>query len=285
MSVAKFSTTCHSPMPSRSSTRQPASKLLWGAGTMGLESTSRTLHSVHPMRSTPLAQANVVDIVQETADTKTFVLQPDAPWQDRPCAKAGQHVQLRLEIDGQPATRSYSLTNCPGARQLALTVQRRPGGLVSQHLHQHTRVGDVLSISQPEGEFVLPLQWPDKILLLSVGIGITAVMAMLRDLQQRNYPGDLAFFHVCRHPAEMIFSKDLCDIEAHMPTLSLIKHFTHQSGPLTPQALRFELPDLAQRSSWMCGPTDLLEAVQGLWRDQAVAAPLQVESFATVRPS
>ena len=69
-----------------------------------------------------------------------------------------------------------------------------------------------------------------------------------------------------------------------MPTLSLIKHFTDQSGPLTPQTLRFELPDLAQRSTWLCGPTEMLDAVQGLWRDQAIAAPLHVESFAMARP-
>lgn len=283
MSAVKFSTPANSCIQSLSATRQTASRPAWEQSAVGFDSSSKTWHSAHPMLPMPFVPASVLRIVQETADTKTFVLQADAPWQVRHRAKAGQFVHLRLEIDGQPATRSYCLSSCPGARQLALTVQHQPGGLVSQHLHRHLKLGDVVHISQPQGEFVLPVQLPEKILLLSAGIGITGVMAMLRDLQKQHYPGDLAFFHVCRDPAELVFSTDLCDIEAHMPTLSLIKHFTHQSGPLTPQALRYELPDLAQRSTWLCGPTEMLDAVQGLWRDDAIAAPLHVENFATAR--
>jgi len=284
MSTVKFSTTTSRWLQTFSDTRKTASQQPWEPTAVGFDATGNPWHSFHPVLPLPFAPASVVGIVQETANTKTFVLQADAYWQGRQRAKAGQYVHLRLEIDGQPVTRSYSLSSRPGTRQLALTVQRQPGGLVSQHLHQHLKLGDVLSISQPQGEFVLPTQLPDKILLLSAGIGITALMAMLRELQHRNYPGDLAFFHVCPNPAEWIFSTDLCHIEAHMPTLSLIKHFTDQSGPLTPQTLGYELPDLAQRSTWLCGPTEMLDAVQGLWRDQAIAAPLHVESFAMARP-
>jgi len=285
MSATTFSSPSKRSMPAAPATRTTASKQPWGDRTVLADSTRAVFRPGHPMVSMPYTQAIVVGIVQESADTKTFVLQADAPWQLSHCSQAGQFVHLRLEIDGQPATRSYSLSSRPGSPQLALTVQHQPGGLVSQHLHQRIQVGDLLSISQPEGRFVLPLHLPDKILLLSAGIGITAVMAMLLDLQHRSYPGDLAFFHVCHDPADMVFLKDLCSIEAQMPTLSLIKHFTNQSGPLTPQALRFELPDLAQRSTWVCGPTDLLNAVQGLWRSEAIAAPLHVESFATARQS
>jgi ferredoxin-NADP reductase len=51
------------------------------------------------------------------------------------------------------------------------------------------KVGDVLTISQALGEFVLPSELPGKMLLLSAGSGITPVMAMLRDLQAQQLPG------------------------------------------------------------------------------------------------
>ena len=250
---------------------------------VGLGAAEKTLRSVHPMLSLSQARARVVRIVQETADTKTFVMHANALWQGRHTTGAGQFVRLQVDIGGQCVTRAYSLSSRPGACRLAITVKRQPEGWVSRHLHETIKVGDVLNIGQPEGEFVLPSLLPDKMLLLSAGIGIAPVMAMLRDLQARNYPGDLAFFHVCHDRKTLIFAKALAAIEAEMPTLSLIKHFTRESGHFTPEALRFELPDLAERSTWMSCPAGMMAAIQVLWRDADIAAPLYSENFAATQ--
>ncbi len=250
----------------------------WVESIVRLGAVEDSLRALHPMLSLSTVRARVVRIEQETADTKTFVLQPNALWN---AALAGQFVRVRVEIKGRQVERVYSLSSRPGARRLAITVKRQPGGLVSNHLHEHIQVGDVLTLSQAAGDFVLPAQLPAKLLLLSAGSGITPVMALLRDLQARQYTGDLVFFHACRTPADTIFAQALDGMALSFPALKRITHFTATAARLTPDTLRWAVPDLDQRATWMCGPSAFMEAVHGLWQDAAIAAPLHSERFAT----
>ncbi|MGA8393378.1 MAG: ferredoxin reductase [Burkholderiaceae bacterium] len=254
----------------------------WVEGIVRLGAVEDTLRAVHPMLSITEARARVVRIVDETADTRTFVLQPNALWQGRRSARAGQFVKLRLEIDGRRVERIYSLSSRPGARLLAITVKLQAGGLVSEYLHEQVKVGDVLTLSQPDGDFVLTDPLPAKILLLSAGSGITPVMAMLRDLQARGYPGDVVFLHVCRNPDALIFAKDLRAIEEEFAELSLLVHFDDTDGPFTTESLQYAVPDLAERSTWMCGPGGFMDRVHRHWHASAISAPLHSERFVAI---
>ena len=254
----------------------------WVESIVRLSAVEDSLRALHPMLSLSDVRARVVRIVIETADTKTFVLQPNALWQGRHHAQAGQFVQLRLEINGRRVERIYSLSSRPGARLIAITVKRQTGGLVSPHLHDHVQVGDVITISQADGAFVLPALLPAKMLLLSAGSGITPVMAMLRDLQARNYQGDVVFLHVCRNPAELIFAKALQAAADSFPELSLLLHFDDSTGRFTPEALQLAVPDVAERATWMCGPSGFMDAVHRHWRTQGLSTPLHSERFVAV---
>jgi glycine betaine catabolism B len=75
----------------------------------------------------------VADIVEETADVKTFRLVGEKPmlFSYRP----GQFVTFLLNIDGEDVERSYSMSSSPSRPHvLEITVKRVPGGLVSNWL-------------------------------------------------------------------------------------------------------------------------------------------------------
>ncbi len=248
----------------------------WVESIVRLSAVEDTLQSLHPLLSLTEVRARVVKVVQETALTKTFVLQPNALWTG---AQAGQFVRVRQEINGRRVERVYSLSSRPGAGRIAFTVKRQPGGVMSNHLHETVQVGDVLTISQAMGEFVLPNLLPEKILLLSGGSGITPVMAMLRDLQMRQYQGDLVFVHVCRTPNDALFFQTLRAMAAQWAALRLVFHFDETQGLFSPQTLQSVVPDVAQRSTWLCGPAGLMDAVHEFWATQPAPAPLQSERF------
>lgn len=254
----------------------------WVESIVRLGAVEETLRAVHPLLSVTDVRARVVRIVDETVDTKTFVLQPNALWRGQRGTRAGQFVHLRLEIDGRRVERIYSLSSLPGARQIAITVKRQAGGLVSPFIHEHVKVGDVLTLSQPDGNFVLPNPLPEKILLLSAGSGITPVMAMLRDLQARKYQGDVVFLHVCRNPDELIFASDLQAIAEVFPELSLMVRYDDTDGPFTAESLQYAVPDLAERSTWMCGPSGFMDVVHNHWHASAIKAPLHSERFVAI---
>ena len=251
----------------------------WVESIVRLSAVEDTLQALHPVLSLTQVRARVVRIEQETPTTKTFVLQANALWQP---AQAGQFVRVGLEINGRHVERAYSLSSRPGASKLAITVKRQATGLVSQHLHDAAKVGDVLSLSQAEGDFVLPRdisEVPQQILLLSAGSGITPVMAMLRHLKASKYTGDVTFLNVCRSAEEFIFAKTLEQMQAEMPNLKLIKYFTQDNGHLTADKLRTQVPDLDSHATWLCGPQAMMQTIQTLWSEEQFAAPLYTERF------
>lgn len=249
----------------------------WVESIVCLSAVEDTLRGLHPLLSLTTVRARVLRIIDETPSTKTFVLQPNALWLG---ARAGQFVQLSLEIEGRRVRRAYSLSSRPGARRIAITVKRQEGGLVSNHLHTAVKVGDVLTLSQALGDFVLPEALPAKLLLLSAGSGITPVMAMLRDLHRRGYAGDVHFVHVCHSPQELIFAQQLRDMAGDFRALGLAVHCSAPDGRFTPQTLQALVPDLAQRATWMCGPEAFMATMEAHWHSAALPAPLHSERFA-----
>ena len=256
----------------------------WVESIVRLSAVNDTLGGLHPMLSLSEVRVRVVRVIDESVDTKTFVLQPNSLWK---VAKAGQFVRLRLEMDGRRVERVYSLSSRPGARRLAITVRRQGCGLVSNYLHSAVKAGDVLTISQIAIGIMSKSQGliADGIhslsdLLLSAGSGITPVMAMLRDLQARNFQGDLIFFHVCRTPEEFIFSQQLQTIAAAFPALKLIVHYSHSAGRFGVDMLKSTVPDLTERETWVCAPRALMDAVHQLWDDANINVPLHSERFA-----
>lgn len=249
----------------------------WVESIVRLSAVEDALAGLHPLLSLTAVRARVVRIVDETATTKTFVLQPNALWTG---AQAGQFVRVQLEIDGRRVERAYSLSSRPGARRIAFTVKRQDPGLVSQHLHRTVHVGDVLTISQALGEFTLSDVLPAKILLLSAGSGITPVVSMLRELKARDYRGDVVFLHVCRAPDDLIFAKQLQALAADFPALRLVLHYDASAGFFSPQVLAAHVPDLAERNTWMCGPAGFMDAIHVYWEAEGLASLLFSERFA-----
>ncbi len=256
----------------------------WVESIVRLSAVEDVLTGLHPLLSLTHVRARVVRIVDETASTKTFVLQANALWAG---ALAGQFVRVQFEIDGRRVERAYSLSSRPGARRLAFTVKRQDQGLVSKHLHTAVKVGDVLTISQAMGEFTLPDSLPSKILLLSAGSGITPVMSMLRDLKARDHRGDVVFVHVCREPDDLIFATQLQALATNFPALRLVLHYDASAGFFSPQVLAIHVPDLAERTTWMCGPAGFMDAVSAYWDAKRLDVPLHSERFvgAPILPS
>ena len=89
----------------------------------------------------------------------------------------------------------------------------------------------------------------------------------------------MAFVHICRAPDDLIFANALKDLATRWPALRLVLHFDESEGRFTTDTLQHLVPDLPERSTWLCGPSGLMDAVHQLWLDLGIAAPLQSERF------
>src|SRR6478736_4951850 len=154
----------------------------------------RYLEQLNPMWAAHEVRARVVSVHREVDVARhpavaTLTLQPTSTWRGH---RAGQHVQVGVEIDGaRRTTRVFSVSSPesrPGDR-FTITLRANPDGRVSRFLAERARPGTVVHLSQAQGEFVLPDRVPERLLLVSGGSGITPVMSMLRTLQRRTHRG------------------------------------------------------------------------------------------------
>jgi stearoyl-CoA 9-desaturase NADPH oxidoreductase len=215
----------------------------------------------HPLRSGADLRGRIVAVQPETAESTTLIVKPGRDWAGH---VPGQYVRVGVDVDGVRLWRTYSLTHGPRPdRCISITIKAIPDGVVSNYLVHRARVGQMIQLGQAEGEFVLPDPLPAKLLLVTAGSGITPVIGMLRNLFSRAEPvrTDIVLLHSALTRAGVIFGEELRRYGA-AGLLTLIELHTDKDGLLDVADLNTIVPDLAERTTYACGPAGLLDALE-----------------------
>jgi ferredoxin-NADP reductase len=245
-------------MPVRALLRSPIARAL--AAPHGVDAYLRALNprwAVHDVRAT------VEHVIRETPTATTLTLRPNLAWDGH---RAGQHVEVGVELEGVRHTRCFSIASSEHRRDGRITLTIRAVGRVTRHLAFHARPGDELSLSQAKGEFVLPFARPRRLLFVSGGSGITPIMSMLRTLLDEGYDGELAFLHYARSNEERIYAAELDELARRVRIVNVI-------GAL------FAPEHIEPWRGWetfLCGPAPMMTAVR---EAMGGSAPLHEERF------
>ena len=135
------------------------------------------------------------DVVRESSVITSFVLRPvdGGPVMRH---KPGQYLTFWLEIPGHPPVkRNYSISSAPDGESYRISVKREPQGLASGWLHDEARPGAVLKVGAPAGEFFLPDHVDRPVVLLSGGVGLTPLLAMLETLVDQGAEVPVHYIH------------------------------------------------------------------------------------------
>ncbi|WFU73401.1 MOSC and FAD-binding oxidoreductase domain-containing protein [Bradyrhizobium sp. CB2312] len=133
-----------------------------------------------------------------------------APTDGHPVAAAlpGQFVVLRLEPPSQPALmRSYSLSGGDGTSSYRVSIKQEADGAASRYIHERLGVGDIVGASAARGNFILR-QANTPVVLLSAGIGVTPVLAMLQALAADVSPREVWWLYGARNGHEHPFAAE-----------------------------------------------------------------------------
>jgi ring-1,2-phenylacetyl-CoA epoxidase subunit PaaE len=127
----------------------------------------------HPLRVTEVSR------LTDDAVAVTFDVPGDLA--DRFRFAPGQHVTMRLIIDGQDVRRSYSICAPAGAGKLRVGVKRLPGGVFSNYVNDRLKAGDVVEVMPPGGEFTIDIEptRPRRAVAIAAGSGITPVLSLI----------------------------------------------------------------------------------------------------------
>jgi ferredoxin-NADP reductase/MOSC domain-containing protein YiiM len=207
------------------------------------------------------------------------------PVDDRPLTVPlpGQFVVLRLrpEADAPPVLRSYSLSDLPDAGRYRISIKAEPQGIASTYLITQLRTGDAMDVSAPRGAFVLqPGDLP--VVLLSAGVGVTPVMAMLHALAAQASPRPVWWIYGARNRLDHPFAREAHDL---LTTLPHARSYVQYSRPDATDRLGVDF-DAAGRLTvtllekrgvpreadfYLCGPPAFLEDFTAGLRSWGVA--------------
>jgi nitric oxide dioxygenase len=137
----------------------------------------------------------VEEVIDESSVIKSFILRPvdGAPVMAH---KPGQYLTFWLEIPGHaPVKRNYSISCAPNGESYRISVKREPHGLASNWLHDAAGPGTVLKVSAPAGEFFLDGRPERPVVLLSGGVGLTPMVAMLEALVAQGSDVPVHYIH------------------------------------------------------------------------------------------
>lgn len=225
------------------------------------------LDLIAPLRPGTDLRARIVSVQPETRDAATIVLKPGADWAGH---VPGQYLRIGIDVDGVREWRAYSLTHGPRADGcISITVKAVPDGKVSNHLVHQARPGTLVHLEQATGDFVLDAS-ATKLLFVTAGSGVTPVIGMLRNLfpvtdsgvvdLPRSKDLDIVVVHVAPSEPDSIFLDNLRELAEH-GAITLVPRYDDQHGVLDVNDLGTLVPDLAERTTYACGPGGLLDAL------------------------
>ena len=177
-----------------------------------------------------------------------------------PRALPGQYLTVRIPGAGDPTPlRSYSLSGDSGAGTYRISVKREVHGLVSQWLHAHIQPGSVIEVAAPRGDFYLTDErtGSSAVVLISAGIGVTPVLAMLHALSAAGSGRDIWWLHTTRNRETQSFSTEVTALIESLPHARQRVFYTQTDGRMDQRSIAgLNLPTDA--TAYLCGPTQFM---------------------------
>ncbi|TDQ57615.1 NADH oxidoreductase Hcr [Mesocricetibacter intestinalis] len=218
--------------------------------------------------SNPLCcnEMQVHNIIRETDDVYTLELIA----QDYYPYEPGQYALVSI-ADSPTITRAYTLSSSPGLSPfLTLTVRRIKNGIGSNWLTQEVKVGDLIRLSDPMGEFTCSRILADNYLLVAGGCGVTPIMSMTRWLLKHRPQVNLRVIYSVHEPKDVIFKREWQALQQQYPQLELFINASVNAtegfiaGRISQAMLARLIPDIADYSVLTCGPQDYMDQLKSI---------------------
>jgi ferredoxin-NADP reductase/MOSC domain-containing protein YiiM/ferredoxin len=162
-------------------------------------------------------QLTVSRINRESASVVSLTL---TPADSRPLVAAlpGQFIILRLQPKPNIPVllRNYSLSDLPSADRYRVSVKLEENGAASTYLHNQVRLGDLLEVAAPRGNFTLQ-PGAKPVVLVSAGVGATPVLAMLHSLAAEIAPREVWWLFGARNGEEHPFAEESHNLIKALP--------------------------------------------------------------------
>jgi ferredoxin-NADP reductase len=205
--------------------------------------------------------------------TKTLIEAPGVTTLELSCAEGspsyipGQFITVYLPELATPEGKAYSIASASD-ETLRITVRER--GEFSRHLSQ-LHVGDSFFASAPSGYFYSESN-ESSLVMIAAGIGIAPFRSMMLDAIRHDPARRLMLFYTNRTTADIVFKKELAELVAAHPNLTVHHFVTREKkipagvtqGRMSAEVIVREVGSAPDPEYFICGS---IEFIRDLWRE------------------
>jgi ring-1,2-phenylacetyl-CoA epoxidase subunit PaaE len=242
----------------------------------------------------------VSDIKNETADCVSVTFDVPSDLLNDYQYIHGQHLTLKLLVNGKEVRRSYSLCSSPlGKEPLKVAVKRVKGGLGSNFIYDNLKKGDTLEVMTPTGNFHTELKSTNRkhYVLFAGGSGITPMMSIIKTTLLAEPQSKLTLFYGNFDENATIFKKELDElVSQNSGRLTLHYIFEKPSTPefpadkvgmLTKDKVKEVINKYLERNPvieyFVCGPGPMMDNVKEVLESNNVnKAFIHIEYFTSI---
>jgi ring-1,2-phenylacetyl-CoA epoxidase subunit PaaE len=225
-------------------------------------------HDFHPLR--------VVDVKRETSDAVSVRLEAPDALASAFAFKAGQHLTVRRELDGEEVRRNYSLCVSPSEGVLKIGIKKIGGGRFSTWANEALKIGDTLEAMAPHGSFTWNFEpkAERRYAAFAGGSGITPILSLIKTALETEPRSRFVLCYGNRTSAGIMFLEEIAGLkDTHMDRLA-VYHFLEDeeeeialfNGRLDRSKVDDVLSALIAPETvdafFVCGPGPMMDAVE-----------------------
>ncbi len=237
----------------------------------------------------------VVDVVKETADAVSVAFEVPADLKSDYTFKQGQYLTLKFNVKGEELRRSYSICSGVDENELRVGIKKVKNGRVSSFINDTTKVGDVVEVMIPMGNFFTELNAANakNYVLFAGGSGITPMLSILKTVLKAEPKSTITLFYGNNDEASIIFKNQIDTLVAvnadrikayHILNAAPANHPVLLQGIMTKEKVLSLIQNYVGLNNdnefFVCGPTIMMDNVKAAL--QAVKAPenkIHIEYF------
>jgi ring-1,2-phenylacetyl-CoA epoxidase subunit PaaE len=238
----------------------------------------------------------IVDVRRETADSVSIRFEIPPTLKDVFAFRAGQHLTLRADMNGEDLRRNYSVCMAPHENEIRIAVKLMPGGRFSGWANSALKIGAEIEVLPPLGRFVLPKtdSADPYYVALAGGSGITPVLSILKTVLKENPRARFTLLYGNRDSASIMFLEELAGLKNRYLDRLEIYHFLENeaeeielfNGRLDRAKCDEVFSSLVDVSAadafFICGPGPMMDAAEESLKARGVAPErIFIERFTT----
>jgi ring-1,2-phenylacetyl-CoA epoxidase subunit PaaE len=242
----------------------------------------------------------IAEVRRETADSISIRFEVPPALKDAFAFKAGQHLTLRTDMNGEDLRRNYSVCVAPHENEIRIAVKQMPGGRFSSWASANLKEGAEIEVLPPLGRFVLPQtdSADPYYVALAGGSGITPVLSILKTVLKENSRARFTLLYGNRDSASIMFLEELAGLKNRYLDRLEIYHFLENEAEeielFNGRLDRAKCDDVfsslvdvnAADAFFICGPGPMMDAAEESLKARGAAPErIFIERFTTGKVS